>query len=319
MKIIKKQNPTFEKEVVNGLKKKPKMLSSKFLYDTNGDCLFQEIMTLPNYYLYRSEYEIIESHIQDLTQIFYEGEESLEIIDLGSGDGRKTKVLLDYLSKNAYNFTYRPIDISYSVLENLKNNLEQEFPGIKIQIEAGDYFEILKRLNIHTQNKKIILFLGSTIGNLPEKTAVRFLSQINSILNKNDILFLGFDRKKNPRLIWDAYNDKTGITASFVKNILYRINRELNADFDPNKFMHWTSYNPVDAVLKNQLIALEKMSVTINQTRIDFDVWEAIDIVISKKYSEEEVKELAEKSGLSVKMAFHDNLNYYTNYIFQTK
>lgn len=312
---------TFAKEIIDGLKSSPKELSSKYLYDENGDRLFQQLTQQPDYYLYRSELEIIRNHTNKLVDLFFKDAVSIDLIDLGSGDGKKTKLFLSYLHQHNYDFVYRPVDISKTVLEEQKEKLNSEFPGIRIEPGPGDYFEVLKQLKTEGKRRKVLLMLGSNIGNLDHQAAIEFLSGINSVLNRDDLLFIGFDRRKSPHQIWEAYNDKGGITTAFIKNILLRLNKELNANFEIDKFLHWTNYDPVTGILNNNLVASEKMEVIIKKlnTSVFFEQWEPVRIAISKKYSEKEILDLAEVSGLEEIKSFGDRSHLFSNYIFKRK
>ncbi len=163
------------------------------------------------------------------------------------------------------------------------------------------------------------MVLGSNIGNLKHPKAIEFLTQLKNVMLPDDLLFMGFDQKKNPQSILDAYNDKSGITAAFNKNILTRINRELEGNFDVEKFTHWESYNPETGTAKSFLVANEAMQVTIEKLKltVNFDQWETIHTEISQKYDDKTVQWLAEKSGLEIETSFTDEKGYYKNYAFR--
>lgn len=310
---------TFKKEVFEGLNTFPKYLSSKYFYDKKGDKLFQDIMAMPEYYLTGCEFQIISSHTETIGELFRDRENGLDLIELGAGDGKKTKVLLKYMAENNFNFIYKPIDISENAVEMLSNNLAEEMPALNVDAEVGEYFEILERLKGFNKRKKVIMVLGSNIGNLKHPKAIEFLTQLKNVMLPDDLLFMGFDQKKNPQSILDAYNDKSGITAAFNKNILTRINRELEGNFDVEKFTHWESYNPETGTAKSFLVANEAMQVTIEKLKltVNFDQWETIHTEISQKYDDKTVQWLAEKSGLEIETSFTDEKGYYKNYAFR--
>jgi len=314
-------DPNFENEVRTGLGNFPKRLSSKFIYDKKGDRLFQQIMEMPTYYPYNSEYEILEKYSKQLSELFCKKGETVNLIDLGAGDGKKTKILLRYMVQNHFEFVYKPIDISETILEELKDSLKKELPTLKVEPETGEYFQVLNKLKTYNKTKKVILVLGSNIGNLLHPKAIEFMSSLKEALNPDDLLFMGFDLKKNPQTILDAYNDREGITAAFNKNILYRINGELNADFEPEKFIHWEVYNPETGTAKSYLVATEEMDVKIRKLNMDvhFEKWETIHIEISQKYTDAVVKWIADESGLEIINSFTDSKEYYRNYIFISK
>ena len=314
------RNTAFKQDVHQGLTDFPKHLSSKYIYDKNGDRLFQEIMALPEYYLTECEFEILSTHTETIGELFRDRENGLDLIELGAGDGKKTKVLLKYMADNDFNFIYKPIDISENAVEMLSANLAQEMSTLNVDAEVGEYFEVLDRLKEFDKRKKVIMVLGSNIGNLLHPNAIDFLTKLENTLGPDDLLFMGFDQKKNPQTILDAYNDKTGITEAFNKNVLTRINRELDGNFDIEKFMHWESYNPQTGTAKSFLVATEAMEVTIEQLQLNihFDQWETIHVEISQKYDDNTVAWLAQQSGLEIVTSFADKNVYYKNYVFKS-
>ena len=310
----------FASEVQEGLTSFPKFLSSKFIYDEKGDVLFQKIMDLPEYYLTNCEYSILEKHTDAIADQF-NSENGFDLIELGAGDGKKTKILLRHLVAKKYDFNYLPIDISGHILEKLEAALKEEMPDLKVNIQQGMYFKVLGKLAEYNTRKKIIIVLGSNIGNLNHEEAIDFLKNIQLAMSKDDMLFMGFDQKKDPQIILDAYNDKTGVTAAFNKNILHRINQELGANFKPDNFKHWETYNPETGTAKSFLVSLEEQKVTIPELKLEVNLkkWESIHTEISQKYDDEVVEWLADKAGLKVKEFFSDDKKFYKNYVFQKK
>ncbi len=311
---------TFEEDVIKGLSSFPKSLSSKYFYDKKGDLLFQDIMAMPTYYLTNCEYEIIASQKEEISASF-QGENGFDLIELGAGDGKKTKVLLKYLSEKGIDFSYLPIDISQNVLDGLKASVQKEIPGIDIKPQQGTYFEVLGDLAHYNDRKKVIMVLGSNIGNLLHPQAIEFLANIREGMNIGDLLFMGFDQKKNPQTILDAYNDKEGITAAFNKNVLHRINNELDANFDVDEFLHWEVYDPETGTAKSYLVSKKEQQVRIDKLELDvqFKAWETIHTEISQKYDDEIVSWLASESGLRIVHQFIDSKGYYKNYLFEKK
>lgn len=311
---------TFEEDVRKGLSSFPKSLSSKYFYDKKGDALFQDIMAMPSYYLTDCEFEIIASQKEAISAAF-QGEDGFDLIELGAGDGKKTKVLLKYLSENKINFSYLPIDISQNVLDGLKESVQKEMPTVDIQPQQGTYFDVLEDLAQYNTRKKVILFLGSNIGNLLHPQAIDFLENIQKGMNDGDLLFMGFDQKKKPQTILDAYNDKEGITAAFNKNILHRINTELDANFDVDQFLHWEVYDPETGTAKSYLVSQKEQTVQIDklQLEVPFKAWETIHTEISQKYDDDIVSWLASESGLQIVDQYTDSNHYYKNYIFKKK
>ncbi|NER18849.1 L-histidine N(alpha)-methyltransferase [Spongiivirga citrea] len=311
----------FEEDVYNGLTDFPKHLSSKYFYDKAGDQLFQDIMAMPEYYLTNSEHEVLSSHTKAILGAFDLKKEGFDLIELGAGDGLKTKILLKHAIAGNHDVHYKPVDISQNALDGLKKSLQEEIPSLIVEAERGTYFDILKQLKSMSSRKKVIMVLGSNIGNLLHPQAIDFLKNIQEAMNPNDLLFMGFDLKKNPQTILDAYNDLNGITAAFNKNVLVRINRELDADFNPDKFKHWEVYDPETGTAKSYLLSAEKQEVTIKNLnlKVSFDAWESIHTEISQKYDHNIIKWLADESELQVIDQFSDSKNYYTNYLFKIK
>lgn len=318
-----KQNQTyrsdFAEEVLQGLSSYPKKLPSKFFYDEAGNVLFQKIMNMPSYYLTNREYDILRKYKSEIADLFQDDKQGFDLIELGAGNGKKTKVILKYMMENGFDFTYKPIDISDSVLKSLSASLSKELPHLKVAPEVGEYFKVLGNLKEYNTRKKVILFLGSNIGNLLHEQAVDFLSKLKDSMLEKDMLFIGFDQKKHPQKILDAYNDDANITAAFNKNILNRINKELEADFDTDKFLHWETYDPESGTAKSFLVAEEAMQVNIkalDQT-INFNQWESIHTEISQKYDDQIIGWLSKKSDLRIIQSFGDQNNDFKNYLFK--
>jgi len=309
----------FEEEVYHGLTDFPKHLSSKYFYDKIGDKLFEDIMAMPEYYLTDAEFAIFKTHANDFTKLFAKEGSHFNLIELGAGNGKKTKVLLKNLVENNCAFSYQPIDISSNVLHELRESIAVDFPTVDVQPKQGTYFEALSALNASNTSRKVILFLGSNIGNLLHEQAIDFLKKVQELMREDDLFLVGFDLKKNPQTILDAYNDKTGITAAFNKNILTRINSELGGNFNLNNFLHWEVYDPESGTAKSYLVSKIVQTIRIEQLNlhINFDAWETIHTEISQKYDDKVVQWLAEKSGLTIEHEFTDAKKQYKNYAFR--
>lgn len=311
----------FAEEVLEGLTTFPKRLSSKYFYDEIGDRLFQEIMAMPEYYLTDCEFEILKENKAEIASFFTENNQSFSLFELGAGDGKKTKILLKYLNEKGYDFDYRPIDISQNALDSLKDSITNELPGININPLQGTYFETLRDIGNANGKRKVILFLGSNIGNLMHKDAVVFLSKLQRAMNSGDLLFMGMDQKKNPQTILDAYNDKAGITEAFNKNILARINKELGGDFNLDNFFHWEVYDPETGTAKSYLVSREAQQVSLQalDLEVNFKPWETIHTEISQKYDDEVVEWLAKEASLQCIARFADSNRFFKDYIFKKK
>lgn len=310
---------TFAEDVLAGLTATPKTLSSKYFYDDEGSRLFMEIMKLPEYYLTRSERDIFSEQTADIYEAFSPGHNEFDLIELGAGDGTKTAILIDHFLKRRADFTYSPIDISQEAIDYLSAKFKTEFPDLDFEPQTGDYFRILETLKIKSERRKIILFLGSNIGNFSGDQALEFFRHLRAVMHDNDLLFVGFDLQKDPHVIVKAYDDDQGVTAAFNLNLLRRINRELGANFDLEKFMHYAIYRPVECAARSFLISREKQSIYIEalNRNFEFDQWEAIFMEISQKYNPKMIEELAGESGFEVAQTFFDSQNFYCDSLWR--
>lgn len=307
---------SFVEDVLTGLRAKNKFLSSKYFYDAQGDKLFQQIMHLEEYYLTKKELEIFNTHKQRILEAIKGGDEPFRIIELGAGDGLKTKVLLKHFMKAGVDFAYTPVDISGNVLEILEQNLLKEIPGLRIESYEGDYFEALAEI-AKSPEKDVVFFLGSNVGNFSGDEATVFLNKLNLFLNQGDLLFMGVDLKKDPEVILSAYNDKDEITKKFNLNLLERINIELDGNFDLDQFIHYPYYNPHTGECRSYLISKKEQTVAVAGNPIHFNAWEAIFMEVSKKYDQKQLKKLAKASGFSPKQIFLDKDHWFADVLWE--
>ncbi|MEM1219750.1 MAG: L-histidine N(alpha)-methyltransferase [Bacteroidota bacterium] len=300
-------------DVKTGLSTAPKRLSSRFFYDERGDKLFQEIMAMPEYYLTRCELQIFQQSAAAWIQSM--PKEGFDLIELGAGDGTKTQVLLEEALAQKVNFIYRPIDISQHALDELEARLERELPDLPCAPLQGEYFAVLERIRGMQDRPKLILFLGSNIGNLSTGQATDFLQRLRACMNPQDKLLIGIDLKKDPRIILEAYNDPAGITAAFNLNLLHRINRELDADFKVEQFKHWETYNPYSGATKSFLVSTSQQTVHVGALAcsFEFQAWETIQVELSQKYSLIEVEKLAQKAGFQIQQHYLDDRKYFVD------
>jgi len=310
----------FAADVKEGMSQTPKKMYSKYFYDERGDELFQSIMKMDEYYLTAAEYEILSMQKEQLVADMKLMDAPFQLIEFGAGDGYKTKVLLRFLLESELDFEYIPIDISTSVLVQLENSLQEELPDLKVRPIAKDYFSALEDLKSNNI-RKVILFLGSNIGNFTKNSAPGFLTQLSDRMNPDDYLLMGVDLKKDPNVILAAYNDKNGITRAFNLNLLNRINQELGGDFDIFNFEHFPIYDPVSGATKSYLISKREQTVCISSLdlQIHFEAGEPIDMEISQKYSIKDLKDLASKSGFNVVKNYFDCKHLFTDTLWSIK
>lgn len=307
----------FRDDVLAGLKKEPKELQSKYLYDAEGDELFRQIMRASEYYLTDCEMEIFKEQCADMAAPLNDFRDGLDVIELGAGDAAKSYYLLQYLISQGFNFTYYPIDISANIINILKDQLPERLPGIKIQGIQGDYFQALKKAVATSSRPKLVMFLGGNIGNMPPEEALEFCIELRRNLSPGDRVLMGFDLKKDPWLIFNAYNDHGGITEKFNLNLLSRINRELGANFDTSLFHHYENYDPETGACKSYLISKANQVVTIGAQQISFREHEHIFTETSQKYTSEQIGAFASGSGFESLLKLTDSKDWFTDVIWR--
>jgi L-histidine N-alpha-methyltransferase len=317
--LTARRSANFYKDVLDGLRAENKYLSSKYFYDETGDKLFQQIMASPEYYPTRCEMEIMQHQSGKMAKLFMEESPAFDLVELGPGDATKSWFLLRELQKERAAFTYYPIDISSQVIGWLEDKLPATLPGIRMQGLNGDYLEKMHQLNAFSPNRKIVLFMGANIGNMNIQQATHFCRQLRDNLQPGDLLLIGFDLKKHPRTVLDAYNDRQGITRAFNLNLLRRINRELGGDFDIEQFDHYPVYDPVSGACKSYLISLKAQEVHIGDKTVSFRENEAIHMEISQKYTLEETELLAMQSEFEPVHTFFDSKKWFADVLWQRK
>lgn len=307
-----KPNQAVAEAVEKGFGNTPKSLPSWLFYDETGDKLFQEIMRMPEYYPTCCEYDILQRYKDDLLKYFSRFTESFRLIELGAGDGLKTEILLKHFTVHQADFTYLPIDISANALDQLSLRLKTILPELRIHPVNKAYDEALKSLRDQTE-KKIILFLGANIGNFTIPEASQFLKRMALPLSGDDMLMIGFDLKKDPRVIQEAYNDPRGLTQRFNLNLLARLNRELGAEFILGNFSHYPFYDPETGATKSYLISMKDQSVHIEalERSIHFNLWEPIQTEISQKYDVAMIEKILSSAGLQIIEFFYDSRQYF--------
>jgi L-histidine Nalpha-methyltransferase len=302
---------------VSGLMGSPKTLPSWLFYDEQGDRLFQEIMGLPEYYITRCEYEILHSYKDDLLSYFNHTHKPFQIIELGSGDGMKTEVLLKHFVSKGVEFIYTPVDLSANVLDQLQTRLLKKLPELNINPVRASYGDAIESLN--NNRKKVVFFLGANIGNYTMMEAGSFLQALSLSFTERDVAVIGFDLKKDPRLIEAAYNDSQGVTREFNLNMLRRLNRELGANFDLTGFIHHPYYDPQTGAARSYLVSTKDQEVYIETVRktIKFQAWESIRTEISQKYDLLMIEKLASDAGLEIVDLFFDADHFFCNVLLK--
>ncbi len=306
---------TFTEEIITGLKAQPKHLPSKYFYDEKGDALFVKIMNAPEYYLTDAEYEIITQQSSDIIREFPDQGNGISLFELGAGDGTKTIELLKALQGKQV--LYRPIDISENAICQLENRLKQELPELQFEGLQGEYFKVLKHLE--GSGKKVILFLGSNLGNMTDEQAKSFMQQLADVLQDGDMVLLGLDLKKSSDIVLPAYDDAQGYTRDFNLNLLQRINREMNGDFDLDQFEHVAEYEEDNGIAKSYLESRSDQTVRLGSanTAVHFSKGERIFMEISRKYDLEVLNNILADTGLVVRKEFRDQRNYFCDFLLE--
>ena len=301
---------TFSSDIITGLKQKQKILHPKYFYNDVGSKLFEQICKLDEYYLTRSEIEILESfHVELSMHLVNE----YNLIELGSGSSYKTKFILDILHRKQDNVEYFPIDIS-NILKHSIGHLSTDYDKLKI-IGIIDTYEHGLRFVKQYQNKKnLVMFLGSSFGNFMPDEGKIFLKNISESMKSGDLFLIGLDLKKDAQILEDAYNDSNGVTGKFNLNILSRINTELDANFDLGKFEHDSIFNEHEGKIEMHLRSLTDQKITISKTNDEIYISEGESIITenSYKFTELEIKSMISNSGLEVSQIWYDKRNFYS-------
>ncbi len=284
-----------------GLDQQPKRLPSWLFYDERGSALFESICAQPEYYLTRSELALMDEHASEIADVL--GPE-VRLVEYGSGSGRKTRLLLQHLHKPV---AYVPVEISPAPLNHSVAKLAREFPQLTLQPLCADFTRAL-RLPIApaAPRSTVMYFPGSTIGNFESAEAVKLLRKMRREMGEAGGILIGVDLKKDPAVIEVAYNDRAGVTAEFTLNMLARLNREIDSDFDLTAFAHRARYNPMAGRIETQLVSRCEQRVRVGRRQVAFASDEAIQVEFSCKYSLEDFAALALKAGLTVQRVWLD-------------
>jgi len=307
----------FALDVLVGLSERHKTLPSKYLYDDRGSELFHQITQLPEYYPTGCEIEVLQRH-KDAIQELTKGEQ-FNLVELGAGFGKKTKILLDHFTQSGCQVRYVPIDISEAATKDLVEACAKEYPDLEVDGVVSDYFAGLKYLNNRYDCRDFVIFLGSSIGNLTAAQARVFLRNLWNCLEHRDIVLIGFDLKKDIELLLSAYNDKQGITAEFNFNLLRRINRELGGNFDITKFRHFGTYDVFSGGMESYLVSLENQEVFIDyiSRSFSFAPWEPIHTEYSYKYLIEDIERLASDTGFTIIQHLIEDRKFFADSIWR--
>ena len=312
---VESQQEAFARDVAHGLAAPQKALPAKYFYDDRGSQLYERICTLPEYYLYRAEQEILTLYAAEIhAEIGH-----LALVEFGSGNAAKTRALLMAYEQAERPFLYCPVDISYAMLQDTAQQLLQEYTYIMLKAIHADFAvnpDVMRTLQLA---RKAIAFFGSSLGNFTVEESGHFLRRTADLMGPDDVFLLGIDLKKSPALLVPAYDDAQGVTAAFNLNLLERINRELGANFNLHYFEHVALYNETLGRIEMHLRSRTAHQVTIATTRqtIAFAAGETIHTENSYKYTVEEVRALGRRARLELQRTWFDRHGYFVLSLFR--
>jgi L-histidine N-alpha-methyltransferase len=286
----------FAEDVRRGLTAEPKRFLPKYFYDELGSLLFEAICLLPEYYLTRAENEILTRFADEIVGCVG-GHKTL--IEMGSGSASKTRLIIEAALREQGDLLFMPVDISASALESSSRILLQSYPRLRIEAYAADYFAALSELGKKQRGRTLALFLGSNISNFDQEDALAFLRSLRTVLSPGDALLLGADLKKDRKILEAAYDDSLGVTSAFNLNVLARINRELDGDFDLRAFKHAATYNEALGRVEIYIESRRAQTAIIGKLdlRVSFDSGEQIHTENSYKYDLSDIDRLATSTG----------------------
>lgn len=301
--------PTYAQAVEAGLTTFPKSLPSKLFYDHAGSALFEEITRLPEYYLTRTELQILQERADEMARAAGAG---VTVVELGAGTAAKTCTLLQALSRRQMRVPYYPVDISPGALAEARERVENQCPGVGVRpvvADFGDGFGFLRNI----PGRKLVLYLGSSIGNFDPQPAIAMLKDIRRELGAGDELLLGTDLVKDASILVPAYDDAQGITAEFNKNLLHRLNRELGANFDVHSFHHIAQWNPAVSRMEMSLETdrAQLINVSLLRLRVRLAAGERIHTERSYKYTLPMVEKMLCASGFKLDHTWFDKKKWF--------
>lgn len=302
----------FFSDVLAGLQRKPRQIPPKFFYDERGSELFDAICRTDEYYLTRTEQQLLQQHAADIASLI--GERCL-LIEPGSGNSEKVRLLLDELKPAAY----LPMDISRDFLYQAAGQVALEYPWLQVHATCVDFTAPLSLPWCPANAQRLVFFPGSSIGNFDPQQAEQFLTNLKSVAGENGSLLIGVDLKKEPAILNAAYNDAQGVTAAFNQNLLYRIQRELDAEIEPEQFSHHAFYNERIGRIEMHLVSQQQQAIYIGDQQFGFATDETIFTESSYKYSVQEFIELAARAGYVSRQVWTDEDNLFSLHYFDVK
>ena len=307
----------FAADVRRGLTAERKSLAPRWFYDDVGSSLFDTICFLPEYYVTRAESEVLVAHAEEMADAFGP---LTRLVELGSGAARKTRILLDAIAARQRELEYVPVDVDASMLTRTARDLLSEYPSLKVSAICADFAHpsIPLATLSRTRGRTVVLFLGSTIGNLDPDDAIAMLRDLRSAMSEGDALLLGCDLKKDLAVLEPAYDDALGVTAAFNRNVLQRINRELGGNFVLPSFAHHAFYDAAHGRIEMHLVSNSAQTVRIDALELDvaFAAGESIHTESSYKHDATTIATMAAASGFAVGRLWTDERRWFADALF---
>ena len=305
--------PSTAADVVDGLTVTPKWLPPRLFYDARGSELFEEITRLPEYYLTRAEREIFERYA---SEIVAQAGPEISVVELGAGTATKTRLILAALARKQRRVTYIPVDVSHSALTHCAQTLQQALPTVRVEPVVADYTEGVARLK-SLRGRKLVLYIGSSIGNFDLDEAAAILTRVRKGLRPGDALLLGVDLAKSPDVLLPAYDDAQGVTAEFNKNVLRRLNHELAADFDLDRFDHVAVWNAAQSRIEMHLrsTCAQVVNFAMLGLTVHFVSGETIHTENSYKFTPAMTNRLLSSSRFTLRQTWTDSRGWFSEHL----
>ena len=298
--------------VYEGLLSSPKWLPSWLFYDPAGSRLFDEITRIPEYYVTRTERAILADRATEIIALAA-SERALRLVELGAGSADKTRLLLSAAVERQDTVFYEPVDVSASALVEAQIRIENEIPGVLVCPRVQDYTHDFELDSTLPSERRLVLYIGSSIGNFEPGESMLLLERVRAALDPGDCLLLGVDLVKEESVLLAAYDDEAGVTAAFNRNVLVRLNRELDADFHPETFAHRAVWNAAESRMEMHLVSETQQTVWLSgiDLRVNFEAGESIHTENSYKYRAGDAEALVAKAGFAHEATWTDERGWF--------